>query len=154
MKTWRASFLFTITAVHDSLNSSRERIGFYLQRTQPLLDFRSNSNHIQPMLIHMIASLANPPTIESNLKNKSFWEVSDYRLKWVLRKNLPLSHQCPKPAENLGKFLRNISTRVALKIRNIFLPSVPRTLPYPASSSSSSSSFSSSSSSSCSKHLK
>ena len=34
-----------------------EGIGFYLQPTQPLLDSRSNPNHIQPMLMHMIASV-------------------------------------------------------------------------------------------------
>ena len=72
--------------------SWRERITFYLQRTQRLLDFRSNSNHIQPMLIHMIASLANPPTIESNLENKCFWEVSDYLIfcfseDWSIKKS-------------------------------------------------------------------
>ena len=41
-----------------------EGIGFYLQPIQPSLYFPSYSNHIQPMLMHMITSLTKPPTIK------------------------------------------------------------------------------------------
>ena len=40
----------------------KEGIDFYLLPTQSLLDSRSNPNHIQPMLMYMITSLANSPT--------------------------------------------------------------------------------------------
>ena len=55
------------------------------------------------MLIHMIASLANPPTIESNLENKSFWEVSDYLIfclseDWSIQKS-------KKTLEVMGKIV-------------------------------------------------
>ena len=45
-----------------------EGIGFYLQPTQPLFDFLSNPNHIQPLLMHMIAFLANPTDLRKAQK--------------------------------------------------------------------------------------
>ena len=48
---------FTITAAHGSLKSARER-GYVF-----ICNLHNLPNHIQPMLMHVIASLGNPPTI-------------------------------------------------------------------------------------------
>ena len=58
-----------------------EGIEFYLQPTQLIFDSCSNPNHIQPMLMHMIASLANLPT---------FVPIKNWRLEFPIRSNRPI----------------------------------------------------------------
>ena len=58
-----ASFFYNNCCIWLIKIIKREGIGFYLQPTQPSLDSHSNESRVQPILMPIIASLENPPTI-------------------------------------------------------------------------------------------